>query len=61
MIDARELKLGDFIFVDGEILGEVKELRETHARILYQGEVNGKTGYRLSLIPYERLYYNTHS
>jgi len=61
MIDARELKLGDFVFVDGEISGEVKELRETHARILYQGEVNGKINNRLSLISYERLYYNANS
>ena len=55
MINARELRLGDVVFVDGEILGEVKELRETHAKILYLGEVNGDTVERLSLIPYQRL------
>lgn len=55
MIEARELRQGNSILIDGVTPGTIKELRETHAKVLYQGDVNGNIGDRMSPIDYDRI------
>lgn len=55
MIEARELRIGNSILIDGVTPGTIKELRETHAKVLYKGDVNGNIGDRMSPINYDRI------
>lgn len=52
---ANELRIGNLVLVDSNILGIVSEIRSNHAKIIYKGEVNVEVSSRLSLIEFIRL------
>ena len=55
MIYDKDLRIGNFILIDGSTIGTIREIRENHSKVLYKGEVNGSIGKRFSLVDYERI------
>ncbi|HEY4756069.1 MAG TPA: hypothetical protein VIH28_08450 [Ignavibacteriaceae bacterium] len=54
-LQSSELRIGNLVLIDGDILGKISEIRSNHAKILYKGEVNSQIGERFSLIDYDRI------